>query len=382
MGGDSGIKNPPIIMKKHLIYLLLVPLVVLALTPPWTAQLTCELNSLMWLYGVFFSAFLTFLFLYFKVNIFIKILLAWIYATCFISRAPYLSFTMYWSVIICAYYYFLCLKIEDFTPVKNSIQSIFFFIVLLIIMQLWGKDTLLNFNQKEVLVLGTIGNKMILGSYVCVLAPFLISISWLNWIALLIIAFVSGSSGAVLSLLVGLGFYVSKKIKKFRVYIAILFILISVIFAYKSGDFKVFKKFGRYEVWKRTVELANQRPMGWGVATYRLLFPLMSKDLDAVRADADWEYDNTSGHGLAWRRAHNCWVQILFEVGYIGFFLLIGFCGVVFWKCRKDVLKVTGLIILGTNMLVHFPTRMTQSVLIMLMFLAYCEHKGVTNGSE
>jgi len=289
---------------------------------------------------------------------------------------------MYWSVIVCAYYYLLCKQVQDFEPVKKVIQAIFLFIALLIIMQLFGLDTLCNFNQKTPLILGTIGNKMILGTFVCVLAPFLIQVSWLNWIALLLIAHISDSSGTMLSICAGLGLYLAMTNKKLRLWVIIAAIAFPCFVAYKTGDFKVFNGPGRYQVWKRTIELTNKKPQGYGIATYRLIFPLMSRDLEASRGagEAKWEYENTTGKGLAWRRAHNCFTQILFEVGWPGFLLFMGFVGTIAWRVRKDALKLSGLAIIGSTMFVHFPTRMTQSVLILLMYLAFCEYKEMSHG--
>ena len=194
---------------------------ILALTPPWSFNLNCSVNGLGWLWAVFISGFLAFLFLYQKVSIWLRLLVVWCFISCFFSRAPYISFTMYWTVIICAYFYALCTKIEDYTPVKKAIQAIFFFVATLIVMQSFGLDKLLNFNQASPVILGTIGNQMILSSFVCILAPFLI-ISPLNWIALIAIAFISHSSGAVLSIGAGLCVYGWARFRRLRLWIVII----------------------------------------------------------------------------------------------------------------------------------------------------------------
>ena len=362
-------------MKKYISYLALIPLVILALTPPWDFALTCKINSLFWLWCVFAAGFLAFLFLYQNVSTWLKLFVIWTYAGCFISRAPYLSFTMVWSVIICAYYYALCKQIVNYTPVKITIQAIFFFITLLIIMQLFGRDTLLNFNMKVPCVLGTIGNPMILGSFVCVCAPFLI-FNPLNWIALILIAFISKSAGAFLSILSGLGVYLWKTYS-FGKYICIIFLIASIAFAFSLGKFeKPVLTSGRFPVWKRTVELAIKHPEGYGAATYRLLFPIMSQDIQPSKGanNAEWEYDNTRGRGLAWRRTHNDFLQILFETGFPGFILFFGWIISIVVKIR-DPIKIAGITILAVNMIPAFPMRMCQSVFIMLMFVAFCEIK-------
>ena len=372
-------------MKKLSLYAALIPLIILSLTPPWTFALSCNINSLIWLWAVFTSGFLTFLFLYQKVSVWLKLFLIWAFIGCFISRAPYLSFTMFWTLIVCAYYYALCLKIDDFAPVKKTIQAIFFFVTLLIIMQCFGLDTLLNFNQKVPVVLGTIGNRMILSSFVCILAPFLI-FTPLNWIPLIIISFISQSSGAVFSLGAGGIVYAWAKFKKLRIAIISIIVLVAIIFVLKTSDWTHFIGAGRLPVWKRTAELILKEPLGYGIATYKVLFPILSEDLPSSQPVADsfsWRYEGTSGRGMAWRRTHNSWLQLPFEAGIPGFILFLGFIISIVIKV-KDPVKLSGLVILGANMCVHFPDRMVQSVLIMIMFLAFCEintnqRKGFSN---
>jgi O-antigen ligase len=279
---------------------------------------------------------------------------------------------MYWSVIACAYYYVLCRKITDFTPVKKVIQAVFFFVTLLIIMQCFGLDTLLNFNQKDTCVLGTIGNKMVLGSFVCVLAPFLV-FNRLNLAVLVLIALISGSTGTMLAVFAGLGYLLWVKTKWGKA-VCLFLIICATLMALKQGDIYQFNRYGRLPVWKRTVELVAKHPQGYGVATYRLLFPIMSQDIAPCQgADmAEWEYDNTTGKGLAWRRAHNSFVQLPFEVGIPGMILFSGFLISVIWKIRNPLVWA-GIIVVGVNMLTAFPERMTQSVLILIMFLAMCK---------
>lgn len=368
-------------MRKHLIATLLcIPLVILALTPPWTFKLDCTLNSLFWLYMVFISGFLSILFFNFKVNVFLKMFLLWCFIGCFVSKAPYLCFTMYWSLTICAYYYLGCRSIKDFSPVKKVVQALFLFLVLLIIMQNFGLDTLLNFNHKDTIILGTIGNKQILATYVCVLAPFLIS-NPLNWILLFIIVCITKSAGGILAILTGLGYYAWRKYRLGK-YILICFVMIGIFTTWRLGKFDVFMTYGRFPVWKKTIELTLKHPQGYGVGCNKLLFPVLCGDILPTRGadEAVWEYDNTYGKGLAWRRTHNTFLQILFETGIPGFLFFMGWIGSIVWGARKDIIKSTGLVILLTIMFPHFPVRLTQAVLILLMYCAYCEYKGDNHG--
>jgi O-antigen ligase len=288
---------------------------------------------------------------------------------------------MYWSLIFVAYYFALCKKIQDWALVKKSVQALFFFITLLIIMQLFGKDTLLNFNMKDPCVLGTIGNAMVLGTYVCVLAPFLI-FTPLNWVAIILVALISGSSGTMLAVMCGLGVIVWKQYPFWRVLIPFC-ILIAILVGCATGDFSNRTiAAGRFPVWKRSVELSAKNPKGYGIGVNKILFPILSKDLESSKATVgDWTYENTKGTGLAWRRAHNLYIQLLFECGFLGLFLFGGWIVSIVRNVQNPV-KIAGLVIIGVVSLTAFPDRCIQMVLLLMMFLAYAEQKEKTDGAR
>jgi O-antigen ligase len=355
-------------MKKLIPFIALIPLVILALTPPWSFQLDCTINSLFWLWMVFLSGFLTFAFWYQKVSIWLKLLVVWCFVSCFLSRAPYISFTMFWSVIACAYYYSLCRQIEDFTIVFKAVQSIFLFVCLLVVMQLLGKDTLLNFKSNDISILGTIGNKMISGSFVCVLTPLLI-INPLNWIFTSLIALISGSSGSILALSMGGATLLWFKVKRARIALISLLIAIPIVVAIVTGDITTFKgEAGRRQVWLKTMELCIKKPLGYGIGTYKILFPYLCGE--KIRDQQP---------GREWNTAHNDPLQILFETGFVGFILLGGWIIEIIKKI-KNPLKLAGLMVLLGTMMTQFPARMCQSVLIIIMFLAWCSHERKANG--
>ena len=348
------------VLKKLIPILALIPLVIMALTPPLELVLDCTINSTFWLWMTFICGFLTFLFLYQKVSVWLKLLVVWCFVSSFWSKAPYMSFTMMWSVIVCAYYYLLCTKIEDWEPVKKCVQAIFFFITLLFIMQLFGKDTLVNFNHKSPVIFGIIGNRMIASTFACTLAPFLL-FNPLNWIILSIISLVTWSSGAVLSIGAGLCVYGWMKYKRLRVLIAIVAIVIPVLFAYKTGDFsKSTMRAGRLPIYKKTLELSLKRPQGYGIGTYKILFEYL----------CGWKIRDQSP-GKAWRQTHSDPLQILFETGFPGIILFVGWFVSIIRKI-KDPIKLAGIAILLVNMSVHFPTRVCNSVFLILIFLAFC----------
>lgn len=315
-----------------------------------------------WLWAVLISGFLAFLFLYFDVSVWLKLFMIWCFISCFLSRAPYISFTMFWSVVVCAYYYILCKRIKNYAPVYKTIQAIFFLVCALVIIQLFGKDTLLNFNQKTPGIIGTIGNRMIFSSFACVLAPFLI-INPLNWIALILVAIISASSGAILAVGLGMATLLWFKGKVARLGISIIIIGI-LLYAVITGDINtLFGKAGRGPVWVKTVELISKRPIGYGIGTYKVLFPYMC---GAKIRDQQ--------PGREWNTCHNDFLQIPFEVGIPGLVLLLGWIFSIVKKVKNKI-KIIGVSILAGTMMVHFPMRMCQCALILVMFIAYLERK-------
>ena len=246
-------------------------------------------------------------------------------------------------------------------------------------MQLFGKDTLANFNIDKPVYFGSIGNAMRWGSFIVVLTPFLIVNKKMNFIPASIACIVAKASGSLLALFTGFITYVSLNYKKIFLPIIILSSILLFTFAYNDNVFHKFK-IGRFPVWKRTIELINEKSwLGYGIGTYKVLIPVLTQDIEGIGVyqgpEGEWEYEYTKGKKLAWRQAHNCWLQLLFEAGRIGFLIFIGIVFLLLWRLFKikQYEALSGLLILGTDMLVHFPTRMPQSVLIMTAYLAYCQ---------
>lgn len=354
-------------MNKLFSTIIIIPMVLLALTPPFPLNLTCDVNSMLWMWLVFISGTLAFLYLYTNVSAWLKLFVIYAFASCFWSNAPFVSFTMYWSVIACAYYYVLCRKITDWSYVYRAVQSIFFLIVLLLIFQQFGMDRLLNFKHKEALITGTIGNNQIAASFICSMAPFLI-VNPLNWLALALSALITKSSGAIMALTMGGAVLVWCQSNKSRRWLIAGLLGLSIIYAINTGDIKTFEgKAGRRPVWKKGIELSLKRPQGYGGATWKMLFPYMC---GAEIRDQQ--------PGREWNTAHNIVVQFLFEYGIIGFALILGWLVNIVLNVQNK-LKLAGLAIVAGTSVVHFPDRTMQTVLILVMFIAWLSTKGSDN---
>jgi O-antigen ligase len=98
--------------------------------------------------------------------------------------------------------------------------------------------------------------------------------------------------------------------------------------------------------------------MGWGIGSYKFdFFPLSGL------------------HTRPWTQAHNDFLQILFETGYIGLSVILIIIGTLFYKLRNNKVILIGLSLVCIDMMIHFPIRVLNIVLILICFLAYCETK-------
>ncbi len=370
------------ILKNPIKYIVAGIIAVLALIPPVKIQLACTVNTTVWLWCVLIGGFLGFFLLYSKINIWLKFLVIFSYISCFTSAAPYLSFTLFWSVLASVFFYMMCLQVKDWTPVMRIVQSLFCLTLLLIIMQQFQSDTLLNFNKKAAVFFGTIHNPMMLASFIVCLSPFLLLHNKLNIIPIVAALLLSKSSGAIFSIAAGLFFYMSLTVKSKTKKIAVLLLIAILCFAYtyKDGKFQAFNKIERRgPIWARALKASAVHPiMGYGIGTFQVVFPVLAEGI-MTSHPGPWTYEWTEGDWIAWRKAHNCWLQILFETGLIGLFLFLGFVCTLFFKLWRHskiettAMPLTGLVILGVNMTVHFPSRMLQTVIVMIAYLAFCK---------
>lgn len=353
----------------------------LAFTKPATIVIPVFINTGLWFWLMLVFGFGGVMSLYADASVWLRLLIICLFINCFTSAAPYISFIIYGTTVFCFYFYLIGCKFADFKPVLNTVQAIFFLNVILVVMQQFGKDTLFNFALDEPIWLGTMGTRTELGSMITCLAPFLVISSPLNAIPVGLMAWLSKSMGAMVSLGFGAMAYGMIRLKS-RIAKAVLILAISVpiaIHMVNNGRWEDRLRSGRWPVWKRTVQLANERPWtGWGIGTYKLIFSVKAPEV-AGGMMPHWNYKGTSGDWVRWVRTHNCWLQILFETGWTGFILVIGFIAYLLTlfrrmhKTREIAIATAGLVVIAVDMAVHFPTRMPQTILLLVCFLAYYE---------
>jgi len=333
-----------------------VPFIYFKLTPPlswWPLIITCAGCAGMYL-------------LFMEINPIIKGVSLLSFISCFFSNVPYLSFNAYVAIVFCCYFYIGAIKMKSWGPTFRMLKAVLVLNLLLIAAQFFSHDQLLNFGLTEITQFGVVGHHMQEASFIVIVSAFLIQLHPGFLIIPVFVALFCNSTWSVLCIAIGTWIYFPSKVwRRIAFLIFIGFVVMGVITHKFEANWSVQHYHGRMSIWKRTIELTNERALpGWGLGTYKVIFPIKSGLPDTPV-----------------KTAHNDWLQMLFEIGYPLFILFVGVNITTFLRLlnqyREDKIKysrvLAGYSIIVVDMMVHFPMRMIQTVLLMLLFLAYCE---------
>lgn len=317
---------------------------------------------------ILISGFLGLYTIFLNINIWVKVIAIYLFVSCFFSTAIYYSFSAYISFIACLYYYIFCLRIADWKFVKRALLIILLLNGILLFMQFIKCDTLLNFGfgstergpgkydpTTQMIIhdtgcSGIVGNFMNLKSVLIVIAAFLISFLKLN-------------------------------MQKLRQWIPTILVLLIIAISIYVADHKICFYFPmvRGAAWLKAIELTTYNGattlFGWGMSTFSITFPQLISNIKCL---GYYQGSTTAwiGEG-AWLQLHNDFLQILFETGFIGFTLVLLYAVDLFHRLKELKLYslIIGLSLICADMMVHFPTRQTSTILIIIVFLAYCEFR-------
>ena len=237
--------------------------------------------------------------------------------------------------------------------------------ILLMGVQYFGKDSLLNWSLgTDITCFGAIGYHMQMGSFSVILSAMLLPFSLGNLWFPFVTAVFCGSSWTMLSEGMGVIYLISRRYKTLAAIIALIITLVFSLWAIRQDKFRSnMAENGRIGTWEKSLHYALQKPLtGWGPGTYKVIFPPLDRD---IRDDKPYS------------TAHNWIIELLFEMGIPFTLFVIWWLGDLAYRlmrARENVL-VAGLIMMGTDGLVHFPDRMIQCVGIIICFLAYCESR-------
>lgn len=311
-----------------------------------------------WLWMILIAGFLGFYTLFIKTDWPVKFIAVAGFIHCFFSVSPYMSFTSYVTLVACCYFYICACKIEDWNVIYNALKAIVFLQIVLMVMQFLNKDVLLNFGLFHVEHYGTIGHRMQMGSLAVILSCLLIPFNKYFILFPIGTAIFCNSTWTFIcaGIAVAVYFY-----EKSHVLFVIVLISFGILFAgWAIRDHKIMENMdsnsGRVAIWKKSFELANQRPLtGWGIGTFKNVFFPLSK-LTCFQ----------------WRTAHNFIAEMVFEVGYpLTICLLFTLGSLAMTLFLKDQwLLLASLSMMFCDALIHFPDRSMNCLPLMIVFFA------------
>ena len=270
--------------------------------------------------------FLSLYFVFTKANIFLKILLPYLFLNCFLSAASWISMTSFVWVTVAAYFYLLCLEIEDWEPVFKTAGCILAVELLLFVLGALGKDSLYNFGQAHIVCIGSVGNTMQFKSLIIILVAILIQ-----------------------------RFDIRKYLP--MTYVTLGLVAFCYFFLHHVGP--SFMSY-RGPVWVKAITLAAKHPfVGYGLGTFKALFPSL--------AHGHYECEGQ------WCAAHSFPIQMLFEIGQIGYIILAAYFISLLKNCRGVLLL--GVLLVGFTLLFHFPDREPSTALLIILFISLIERK-------
>lgn len=360
---------------------LLVSLLVLA--PPINYDIPVIVNSFSWLYIVIASGLFGMYLFSTRLPLAFKILTPYLFVTCFFSAAPYLSFNAYILLVATMYFFILCMEC-DFKIITNMVEAVFWFEVVLTVLQLLDKDTLINFDRTDKVFFGTLMQTMRLSSVYALIAPFMILKKKWYVIPVMAVAILSKNVAFALAISAGGIVYVWHTTKS-KWWIITPLLIFGIICAARSWQ-HIYVEIveGRMPVWwvviktwaldttkgishgKDLFGISQTGPVDWkclffghGMDTFLPLFPVYKHDPNPFP------------------QVHNDWLQILWETGLPGIGCVLGYAGSLFYRTikSKEYLCLSGLVVISIIMFFHFPMRMTQTMLLMVSFLALCEQR-------
>lgn len=333
-----------------------------------------------------------------RINVFIRFGALYAAVNCFLSRHPGHSFISFIPVLLAVLFYIYMINTpkKDFSLVFKLYPAMFFLQLLFIIFQLCNLDFMFNpTRQFDNIPFGAIGQMMRLASFMaCLMGLVCLGKKWVTKLFYVCVAIFiiwqTKSSGGIMAVLAGTGFYLIMKLHKIIPKRRLRYLVITLVFVatfsstiwYLEQDGRLgsfYRKDERPAIWLRAVQITNNRCIfGNGYKTFGLVFPLNSGDLMSGTKDCpEWDIGGKKGDWQIWGEAHSDPIELYWDFGLIGMFIAICFISSLiytFVNCRKtdDVLVLmSALVAIGVNSLVHFPSKMMcVSIPIMTVTLA------------
>ncbi len=318
-------------MKKLFTSIVLLAVIILGLTPPIPTVIPMT-ESKLWMWLVLLAGFFGCYVLFLKVNVFIKLFVAYGFINTFFSNVPFFSQFAYMELVACVYLYWMCSKVERWDLICKAFIILLVLNGILLVMQVFNKDNLLNFSLQQNTCHGIVGNSMQLKSF----------------------------------FIIGMAFIIAHKkfkfLKRYSIEVIVSTIVLGLFYVFHSRVIHYFL-YARGPVWLRTIQLSLKHLFaGYGIGTYKILFPALC-GRQAFTAEGTW------------MNAHNFWVQLYFEMGAIGLFIVMAGMIYIIYKVIKNKMwhSLTGLVLVNYSLMVHFPERQISTVPLLIVFFAYIQ---------
>ena len=314
-------------MKRFIPYIVSAIIAIQAFTPPFEMAVRLVDSPLQVVWIFLLCGFLSLYFVFTKAHIVLKILLPYLFINCFLSAAPWISFTSFVWVTVSAYFYLLCLEIEDWEPVFKTVGCILAVEMLLVVLGALGKDSLYNFGQAHIVCIGSVGNTMQFKSLIIILVAILI-----------------------------------QRFRGLHQYLPMTYVTLGIVAFCYFFLHHVGSSFMSYRgpVWIKAITLsANHQFVGYGVGTTKAIFPSLAHG-----------YFECEG---ALTNCHSFPVQMLFEIGRTGYIILAAYFISILKNCRGVLLL--GVMLVGFTLLFHFPDREPSTALLIILFISLIERK-------
>lgn len=222
--------------------------------------------------------------------------------------------------------------------------------------------------KPEVDIVGFFGGKFAMGCWAALALPFVFSVHPIFTVILLPLIFMSHSSTAAVGALFSFFFMMWMRNKRLALYLFGAFATLATLYVLKvdmpSGQFEK-----RFPVWLACITLSKEHWwFGAGLGMWKELGLMTTQE--------------TSKELLHWSWVHNEYLQFMFEAGFIGLILLLGYIYnsmkflIRFLKFDKELQAImASFISLILISLVHFPFHIGRLAALSVFILALVEAK-------
>lgn len=222
---------------------------------------------------------------------------------------------------------------------------------------------------------GLWANESVVGWCIALCSPFFLAFKEFRYKAGYFISFIAilctKASAGIIGFVIGFLFWLFFKNRKLAILLILCILILGSILFYSGKLDYYLSDTHRFLVWKKTLAIWNNRTdgralTGFGHGSFRVLFWQRAPEF------------RTDGH---WAQAHNEYLQVLFEQGFIGLGIMLSLMWITFYnfiKSKKGLIPITSLIICSIISFVGFPFRL--AIAVIPIFALVLAEKEISDG--